>query len=309
MSSNRTFTISSATTVKGCKTKIPRNSRYLGTAVAAAKKAHTVLCGRKRIKGSCTFIITMRETTQGSAKKLYTYKVTRRLLDEPVELDNGVSFDYEVIAKKATRKKKSKNCRKQSSGRIRSSRGSRRGSRGRSGRSRAKPRKPSKRSHRLSSSAKNIISDVHSGLGPRLSRSSKNIISDVHSGLAKRSSGRIQKSVSSRKADEFMKQWKKSRKSPARKKSRKSRKSRKSPALKKSRKSPALKKSRKSRKSRKSPARKKSRKSRKASKSYTKAQRKRLIKKCMKNGSRVLSVRRRKCNKKYPVSRVNKSRK
>ena len=121
MSLNRTFTIHEATTIKGCKTKVPHESRYHSSnAESAAKKAHTILCGRKRIKGSCTFIITMRETTQGSVKKLYTYKVTRRRLADSVELDNGVVFDYETIAKKARKKKKSKSCRHQSPGKIRS---------------------------------------------------------------------------------------------------------------------------------------------------------------------------------------------
>ena len=121
MSSNRTFTIHDATTVNGCRTKIPHNTRYnSSTAEAAAKKAHTVLCARKNVKGVCTFVITMRETTQGSSKKLSTYKVTRRKLEEPVELSNGVIFEHEVIARKAHPKKKSRNCRHQSPGRIRS---------------------------------------------------------------------------------------------------------------------------------------------------------------------------------------------
>ena len=136
MSSNRTFTIHDATTVNGCRTKIPHNTRYnSSSAEGAAKKAHTVLCGRKNVKGVCTFIITMRETTQGSNKKLSTYKVMRRKLDDPVELSNGVLFEHEVIARKAHPKKKSRHCRHQSPGRMRSRSSSHRSSRSSSHRS------------------------------------------------------------------------------------------------------------------------------------------------------------------------------
>ena len=144
MSSDRTFTIHEVTTVHGCKTKKPHNSRYhSSTPESAAKKAHTVLCGRKNVKGTCTFIITMRETTQGSNRKLYTYKVSRHKLDEPVELSNGVVFDHKVVARKAKSKKKSKNCRHQSSG----------------------PMRRSKRRHHMTSSLlKEIGSDLDIGL-------------------------------------------------------------------------------------------------------------------------------------------------
>ena len=108
---SRTFTIHNVTKIDGCSTKKPRNSRYLNdNPMSAAKKAHTVLCNRKRIHGSCTLIITMRETTAGSAKKLYTYKVTRSKLSEPVELDNGVTFEYETTAHKTKPRKTHKKC-------------------------------------------------------------------------------------------------------------------------------------------------------------------------------------------------------
>jgi len=151
--SSRTFTIASATTINGCPTKKPRNSRYhSSSAEGAAKKAHTVLCGRKRIKGACTFILTMRETTQGSNKKLYTYKVTRHRLDEPVELPSGISYEYEVVAKKVRKPQKSRNCRKQSRGRMLTTSRRSRATHGSSHRSRrrskqkSRPRKSRRRS-------------------------------------------------------------------------------------------------------------------------------------------------------------------
>jgi hypothetical protein len=154
MSSNRTFTIHDATTVNGCRTKIPHESRYnSSSAEGAAKKAHTVLCGRKHVKGVCTFIITMRETTQGSNKKLYTYKVTRHKLEDPVELSNGVMFEHEVIARKAHRKKKSRNCRHQSPGRMRG-RGSSRSSSRSSSRRRSHRRSTRRKSRKRKSHAK-----------------------------------------------------------------------------------------------------------------------------------------------------------
>jgi len=154
MSSNRTFTIHDATTVNGCRTKIPHESRYnSSSAEGAAKKAHTVLCGRKHVKGTCTFIITMRETTQGSNKKLYTYKVTRHKLKDPVELSNGVMFEHEVIARKARPKKKSRNCRHQSPGRMRG-RGSSRSSSSSSSRRRSHRRSTRRKSRKRKSRSK-----------------------------------------------------------------------------------------------------------------------------------------------------------
>ena len=132
---SRTFTIHQATKTNGCPTKVPSNSRYNNDQPSqAAKKALTSLCNRKRIRGSCALIITMKETTAGSAKKLYTYKVTRSKLDEPVVLDNGATFEYETHVRKARPRKTSRSCKK-SSGRIaRSRRTSRKRSRKQSGR-------------------------------------------------------------------------------------------------------------------------------------------------------------------------------
>ena len=187
MSLDRTFTIHSATTVKGCPTKKPKKSRYhSGSAKAAAKKAHTVLCSRKRVKGACTFVITMKETTRGSKKKLYTYKVTRHLLDQPVELSNGITYDYNVVAKKAKQKKKSKNCRKQSSGRMR------------------------KRSRKY---GMGIADELDSLLKKQESKKSQSSGSSGGSSEIKRQDPKVTKA----KVAEFMKNWKKGRKSPGRK--------------------------------------------------------------------------------------------
>jgi hypothetical protein len=151
MHSERSFKITHASTVNGCKTKIPHHTRYISSSPkAAAKKALTTLCSRKSIHGKCTLIITVKETTNDSPKKSFTYKVSRTKLDKPVVLANGVTFHYKTSAHKASPRKPSRRCRRQSPGRMRRSRkrSGRSDARKRSGRSDA--RKRSKRPARKS---------------------------------------------------------------------------------------------------------------------------------------------------------------
>lgn len=52
--------------------------RYLSeTPAAAAKKAFSQACQAKGIKGPCTMKVYIHETTAGSDKKVYAYKVSR----------------------------------------------------------------------------------------------------------------------------------------------------------------------------------------------------------------------------------------
>ena len=93
----RTFTIHSAKHTDGCDTKFA-NKDYTGVYVSrspagAASKALTQLCGVKNVKGLCSLYVSMRETTQGSAKKVFNYKVSRVKLKEPVELA-GRTIEY-----------------------------------------------------------------------------------------------------------------------------------------------------------------------------------------------------------------------
>lgn len=139
MHSERYFKITHASTVNGCKTKIPHHTRYMSNSPkAAAKKALTTLCSRKSIHGKCTLIITVKETTNDSHKKSYTYKVSRTKLDKPVVLANGVTFHYKTSAHKARPRKPSRSCRRQSPGRMRRSHK-------RSGRSDAHKRSPARK--------------------------------------------------------------------------------------------------------------------------------------------------------------------
>lgn len=120
MHSERFFKITHASTVNGCKTKIPHHTRYMSSSPkSAAQKALTTLCSRKSIHGKCTLIITVKETTNDSHKKSFTYKVSRTKLDKPVVLANGVTFHYKTSAHKASPRKPSRSCRRQSPGRMR----------------------------------------------------------------------------------------------------------------------------------------------------------------------------------------------
>lgn len=89
--------------------------RYLcSTPAGAAKKAFNELVRKKMSKSknkskSCTkrsikMVIKIRETTEGSKNKEYTYKVKRVTLKEPrvVELKNGgtITYCYDTIIEK-----------------------------------------------------------------------------------------------------------------------------------------------------------------------------------------------------------------
>ena len=119
MPEKRSFKVESVTTARGCPTKFNHDSRYLSsTPAGAAKKAHTYLCNRKNIRGKCTLVITVEETTRDSKNKQFTYHVQRTKLDEPVVLSNGATFNYKTTAHSSNKLPKGKNC-KQSRGIMR----------------------------------------------------------------------------------------------------------------------------------------------------------------------------------------------
>ena len=101
-SGKRTFTINKAYHVDGCPTKFSHGDytgRYVShTPNAAAMKALTELCHVKKIKGQCTLYIEMRETTQGSKHKIYSYHVKRAKLNKPVEIAGNFLY-YQPIAR------------------------------------------------------------------------------------------------------------------------------------------------------------------------------------------------------------------
>lgn len=90
-SGKRSFTVVKAVHADGCETKFNANSRFISrTPQSAASKCFTELCNLKRVKGGCALYITVRETTQGSLCKEFTYKCNRKKLDKPIELKGRV---------------------------------------------------------------------------------------------------------------------------------------------------------------------------------------------------------------------------
>ena len=113
----RSFTVVEASKHGGCKTK-SKGGRYISkNPFGAAKKAFNELCRVKKIRGVCTITITVRETTSNSNGKLFTYKMHRRKLKEPIIRLEGTKnefvIEYVVDGKKS---KTHGSCKKQDKG-------------------------------------------------------------------------------------------------------------------------------------------------------------------------------------------------
>lgn len=109
----RTFKVVSALK-NNCPTKVNSNSTYVSrNPMAAAKKAFSGLCNKKRIRGRCTLIVTVRESTSGEDKKEFSYELQRNKLSEPViRVVNGVEYRYQYVtdAKAVKSRNPRKNC-------------------------------------------------------------------------------------------------------------------------------------------------------------------------------------------------------
>lgn len=95
----RSFTVVDARRIDGCPTKFAikgDTGRYISRDPrGAAKKAFSRLCRVKRIRGQCAMHLAVRETTQGANhEKVFTYRLRRFLLPEPVEVRPGVVREY-----------------------------------------------------------------------------------------------------------------------------------------------------------------------------------------------------------------------
>jgi hypothetical protein len=66
--------------------------------LSAAKSAANLICRYKKIAGVCVMFITVKETTQGSKNKEFTYKARRQKLDTPVKVGD-VEYHYETVVK------------------------------------------------------------------------------------------------------------------------------------------------------------------------------------------------------------------
>ena len=92
----RSFTVVDVTKHGGCKTKF-RGGRYRNkTPDGAARKAFSEFCNRKRIRGRCALSVVVKETTQGSAGKIYSYKLQRVRLQEPIIRLEGTPNEFVI---------------------------------------------------------------------------------------------------------------------------------------------------------------------------------------------------------------------
>jgi len=101
MNSKRSFTVTEVKTIhQHIKGRENLGGVYKSTTpVSAAKKAITKICRQSKIHGRCTMIITIKETTRGSANKEYKYKIKRKKIDKKVvHGDAPVLHRYTMIA-------------------------------------------------------------------------------------------------------------------------------------------------------------------------------------------------------------------
>lgn len=92
----RSFEVVEASKHGGCKTK-SKPGRYVArTPFGAARKAFNKLCAKKRIRGQCTLIVGVRETTAGSAHKVFRYKMKRAKLSPPLIMMEGTNNEYVI---------------------------------------------------------------------------------------------------------------------------------------------------------------------------------------------------------------------
>ena len=99
----RSFTVVEVSKHGGCKTKFNAGRYISRNPVGAAKKAFNSFCRVKKIRGVCTLVVTVRETTSGSKGKAFSYKLHRRKLKEPMIMlegsPNEFVIEYTVDAK------------------------------------------------------------------------------------------------------------------------------------------------------------------------------------------------------------------
>ena len=92
----RSFTVVGVGKQSGCKTKFHGGKYVSRTASGAARKAFSELCRIKKIRGVCTLTVSVKETTQGSSKKVYTYKLNRHRLKKPMIMQEGTDNEYVI---------------------------------------------------------------------------------------------------------------------------------------------------------------------------------------------------------------------
>lgn len=96
----RSFTLIEMKTRKKLKSK--NGGRYISKTVeGAAKKAFTRECRNSKIRGQCTIFIIIKETTAGSKKNVYKYKMKRMKLKTPLVIyrdGQKIKIQYKIKA-------------------------------------------------------------------------------------------------------------------------------------------------------------------------------------------------------------------
>jgi len=84
------------------KDKSKTQGRYIARdVIGAAKKAFNRECRQSKIKGQCTLIIILKETTKGSNNKRYVYKMKRVKLKKAIKIDRNnksITINYKTNA-------------------------------------------------------------------------------------------------------------------------------------------------------------------------------------------------------------------
>lgn len=99
----RSFTVIDVRKSDGTPTKFPKDNRFVNkTPAQTARKMGNKLCNMKRVKGQCSFLMQVQETTQGSDSKTFAYTFRRVKLDEPVVVgDRKYFYTSKVYATKS----------------------------------------------------------------------------------------------------------------------------------------------------------------------------------------------------------------
>ena len=106
MPDKRSFTIILVTSKGKSKGKSNLGGRYLSsTPSGSARKAGSQVCRNSKMKGQCSLVITIKETTRNSSGKEFKYSFKRVKLNNPEPVMRG---DEEIFYKYTTKVKSMK---------------------------------------------------------------------------------------------------------------------------------------------------------------------------------------------------------
>lgn len=103
MNNKRSFTIIRLAK-RSEQDKSKSEGRYIARdVIGAAKKAFNRECRQSKIRGQCTLIIILKETTKGSKNKRYIYKMKRVKLNKSIKIDRNnksITINYKTNAQR-----------------------------------------------------------------------------------------------------------------------------------------------------------------------------------------------------------------